>query len=84
MVDSTVKLKMEWIDDRLRFRNHPLEELAQLDNPDTSDFRSFDSETIWTPDIFITNSLRETTSEVFYLFITYLYILQADLIFKTI
>ena len=63
-VDATVKLKMEWIDDRFRLRNNPLENLAQLDDPDVSDFRSFHPDDIWTPDISIINSLRDSPSEV--------------------
>ena len=62
-IDADVSIDLEWIDDRFRFRNHPNESLAQLDNPDLTDFRAFDSEMIWTPDITIANKRRNSVSE---------------------
>ena len=49
---------MEWIDDRLRMRNHPNESLANLDRIEFTDFRRLSINKIWNPDLQIGNRLR--------------------------
>ena len=63
-VDADVKMYLEWIDDRIRFRIHPNESLAQLDNEELSDFRELNPKSIWTPEISIINRHRDSTFEV--------------------
>ena len=62
-VDADIAINMEWIDDRLRFRFHPNESLAQLDNTDLTDFRVMDPKYTWTPDISVINSYRDSVTE---------------------
>jgi len=64
IVNADLILQHEWIDDRFRFRNHPNESLAQLDNTDLSDFRFFSPRKIWTPEISLSNRLRDSVYEV--------------------
>ena len=64
IVDADLILEQEWIDDRFRFRSHPNEALAQLDNTDLTDFRSFSPNKIWTPEISLDNRLRNSVYEV--------------------
>ena len=64
IVNADIILKHEWIDDRFRFRNHPNEALAQLDNTDLTDFRYFSPKKIWTPEISLINRLRNSVYEV--------------------
>ena len=62
-VDADIAINMEWIDDRLRFRVHPNESLAQLDNNDLTDFRVMDPKYTWTPDISVVKRYRDSVSE---------------------
>ena len=65
-MDADVKMYLEWIDDRIRFRTHPNESLAQLDNEELSDFRELNPKDIWTPEISIINRHRDSTFKVLY------------------